>query len=472
MVEHHYRVRNLAGRTALGQLRHGGEGVLSGLPQQLEQVLRNILPTIPGVAGLRNFGDFDRLDENTKRQIYRAIATALLGNDQNTIAKALLDALIEGGSTVDWTSILRAWAGELIGSDPIKQDILKALTDGKLSTEEIVSILLKAAQSLIKEPAVRAVIDGIATIYNVPGAQRALEDYLNHSGFPDPGILQSIAAGKISPQAVLQVLAVWAAASDPAGFGSIISSLPDLKNGTATPEEIVLAVIGQRLPSNVQEILSKLLDSDWSGLLATILGTLNLGLGLKVLADVAAGKYRDAAIDQLVEWLKSAGVNEQHALPLINAFIDLVTGARSLFAAGPEPEAVDAGLSPDQIARWQEIRAVIYTAQLAINKGDLVPMDPQAEPHIFLAAKIRYNTFLHDLVSSKATDQQLKEFCDTLTAFLDVRFGDRMTRRFLTPPEEVVIAVPELRSDSPVTCASIYLKVTERLKPRTTGTIS
>lgn len=431
---------------------------MSSLPQRLEQALRNIIPTIPAFINLprttTNFGDFAALSDATKQQIYSAIATALLGNDHASIATALLDALRNDG-TIRWVDILRGWASELAGSDPLKQDILKALADGTLSQEEIASILIKWVKNKIPDPTIVAAIDGIATIYNIPGAQQSLQDYLLHAGFPDPttvtNILKSIADGQITPRQVLQVLAAWAAASGQEDFARILA-LPELQSSTATPEQRILAVIGQRLPSHVQDILKKLLDDDWSGLLATVLGSLDLGLGSKALADIESGNYRQLVIDRLARLLKDAGVKEEQTVPLLDALIDLATGARSLFAL---PEDQTLNLSPTELALWQEIRSVIYIAQLACKAGDLVPTDPQAQPNIFIAANIRFTTPLHDLVPSDANGQVRDEFRATLTRFVDVYFGDRMNDRFQDTNSSVVPDAA-LLPDAGQTCEDLF----------------
>ena len=431
---------------------------MSSLPRRLEDALRNIIPTIPAFINLprttKNFGDFAALSDTVQRQIYSGIATALLGNDQTATARALLDALRNDG-TIRWVDILRAWASELAGSDPIKQDILKALADGTLSQEEIASILIKWVKNNIADPKIVAAIDGIATIYNVPGAQKALQDYLLHAGFPDPAtatsILKSIADGQITPRQVLQVLAAWAAASGQEDFARILET-PELQSSTATPEQKILAVIGQRLPSDVQDILKKLLDDDWSGLLAIVLGALVPGLGSKALADIESGNYRQLVIDRLAGLLKDAGVKEQQTVPLLDALIDLATGARSLFAL-PEDQTLD--LSPTEIAIWQEIRSVIYIAQLACKKGDLVPTDAQAQPNIFIAANIRFTTPLHDLVPSNASTQVRDEFRATLTRFVDIYFGDRMNTRFQETNSSVVPDTA-LVPDAGQTCEDLF----------------
>ncbi len=433
---------------------------MSSLSQLLEQALRNIITKLPDAIKNKNF---EQLGADAKQQVYKAVATALLGNDHPTVAAALLDALQDDTITpLEWSSILKAWAGEFVGFNPIAADLLQAFDDNKLSKEEAIGILIKWVKSEIKDPATVAVIDGVTTFFHVPDAPEALARYLANAGLPDAiaqGIPQAIATGKITAQQVFQMLAAWVATSGEEDLARILAQLPD-----ADPETIILAAIGDRLPSDVKTILEKLLESDWSGLLATVLGALDLGLGQKVLANVAARKYRDAAIDEIIALLTEAGVQEEHAGPLVDAVISLVAGTRSLFASRPEADAPFLK-TPAMIALWREIRSVIYMAQLARKGGELIPTQPQAQPHIFMAAMIRFNTPLHLLVPPNASKEKRDEFRATLTTFLDVYFGKRMTHRFEDEhPPVSVIADAELLSASNATCKFIYVKVDNRLK--------
>ncbi len=437
---------------------------MSGLPQQLEEALRGIIPQLLDAI---NNNNFEQLGADAKQRVYAAVAKALLGNDHQTVAAALLNALRDDNITgPDWIAILKAWAEELVGSNPLAQDILDALDDNELSQDEVVSILLNWVRREIHDRHILAVIDGITTAFHVQDARAALEEYLAGAGIPNAisqGIVQVIAGGTITVQQIFQMLAAWAAASGAEDFARIFEQLPD-----AAPEDIILAVVGDHLPSDVETILKELLESDWSGLIVTVLGTLNLGLGQQVLADLAGGRFRDAAIEKITALLIHAGVQEEHAGPLLDAVIGLATGARSLFASGPEPDAPFLE-TPAMIALWREIRSVIYMAQLFCKGGELIPTQPQAQPHIFLAAKIRFDTLLQDLVPSNASKGERNEFSTTLTTFLDVHFGDRMKRRFMDN-QVSVIADDELLPASNATCKHIYVAVDDRLKPSTGST--
>jgi hypothetical protein len=322
---------------------------VSSLPQQLEVALRDLLAKLPDAVKNKNL---EQLGADAKQHLYRIIAETLLAQDHPTVAAALLDALRDDTITSqDWSAVLKAWARDLAGSDPIAVDVVSAFDDDVLSKEEAINLVIKWVKREVTDPGVAEFLEEASTFFHT-GAPEALERVLANLGLPDAvarGLSQAIATGTLTAQQVYQMVAAWVAASGEEELARLIERLPD-----ATPEEIILAAIGERLPAEVKTILEKLLAGDWNGLFAAVLGALHLTLGASVLTHIANGKFREAAIDEIVDLLTQAGVKKAHAGPLVDAVIDLVTGARSLFASGPEADAPDLK-TPTDIALWREI---------------------------------------------------------------------------------------------------------------------
>lgn len=187
---------------------------MSSLSNELENALRSLVQELPAAIRTQNW---EALEDDARQDVYKAVANVLLGKDNQTIAKALLNALADNRITpAEWRGILLNWAGTRVGNDPIAKDVLQAFSDGVLSKEEVIGILIKWARTQIKNDAIVGVIDGVSTFFNAPGAQKALTDYLAHAGLPDTiaqGISNAIATGKLTTQQIFQMLAAWASLS-------------------------------------------------------------------------------------------------------------------------------------------------------------------------------------------------------------------------------------------------------------------
>jgi hypothetical protein len=253
------------------------------------------------------------------------------------------------------------------------------------------------------------------------------------------------------------MIASWAAAAGDAELAEIIGKFDPKR-----PEQALIAWLSGQVPEQVGKVLEAISQEKWIALVGLIIGNLIPGLDADLITSLASGTLREEAIKRLTDYLKQQGAD--HAGDIATAVMDMVTGARSLFAEGPEEDAAAFLNTPQRVALWRECREVIYMTQLACSGEAIVSGDPQARPHVFRAAAIRFTTPLDKIVPAKADQKYREVLCNTLTAFLDVHFGKRM-RSFNSDGVLVVAAsefVPQA-SGHIADCSVIYDKVNGRL---------
>ncbi len=432
---------------------------MQGLDKQLVDALRAAVEQ--AVQGPWN-GNWQALQGDLKTKAYQATVETLVGKDKQTLSSAILKALNDDTISRDeWRSVAVAWAtGQT--ANPLARDLLGALDDGELTREELVQIAVKWAQGRTSSQPVRDLLAGVsAGGFDQAAAWNALRSYLNErSSLPAEVVAAVIDAvegpDEISVQDVLAVLAAWAAAAGDADFGEIIKKL-----GTDDPGKAVIAWINGRLPVDLEAVLRAVGKQDWLGLGALILGWLEPGLAADLVTSLAQGKLREEAVTQLSKYLAAHGA--EHAGDIATAIVDLVTGARSLFAEGPEGDAPAVLDTPARVALWRECREVIYLTQLECSGGAIVSGDPQACPHVFRAAAIRFTTPLHGLVPQGSTLEHRERFCGILTAYLDAHFGRRMRAAFHSTGDNALQAYELVAGGPTRQCSRVFHGVNQRL---------
>lgn len=398
----------------------------------------------------------------SREEVVAAVAAWARTQVDDEVALSLLKTL-EDGQLADGElkGALLAAAAELAGDSEVAEALRAALTDGRLGRDEAVSVVLSWGRRQIRDETLRGLFSAMEGILrggtDRPRAQEILGRVLRAGGLDDgtvQAVLTAVTDGSLDAAELLLILSTWSVA---AGGGDVSQITAQLN-----PEDPLASaevVLQGGLPQGAQGLVRKVLDGDWLGVLSAILGTLELGLGGRLLRTLLGGRFREQAVRELTKLLERAGLEQ--AGTVANAVVDIATGARSLFAEGEE---ADSGLdSPAEIALWREIRQVLYMARLATFGGPLVPTGPQDRPHIFAAAAIRFRTPLSALVPQGADDEARKRFCDTVTAFLDRQFGSRMKRRFQDEPV-LAIDLTDLRPDGN-SCRIVFIKVRRRIGP-------
>jgi len=432
---------------------------MGNMPTELEDALKTELGKVLSGTTPATWGS---IGADLKPRIVNAIATAMAGRDRPTVASAIASALSDNMITPsDWRKVLAAWVASTDPADPIVQDIMTAVSDGPITKDEAVGIALKWAENQVAHNQVlHSLLDNIRTIgFNATAAKKTLDDYLSVAGLP-AGVVTSIEnainSGTLTAQDILQIVAAWAAVSAPSDLQSALTLLS--QNATPTLDQVVAAWLGSKTPTEVLAIFTAIRNGNWTGLLTSVLGLVNLGLSQTVLTNLATGKFREAAISELADILTKLKVD--NATDFSQAIVNLVTSAQTLFADSSVPS--DALLqSAGDISLWIEIRGVIYMTQLFIKGGSIVPTSPQAQPHVFEAASITMGTLLTQIVPSNSTTSTLESFCATLTAFLDVHFEGRI--RSFASDNVSVLDVSEVSSGSTSHCRVIFADVAERI---------
>jgi len=404
----------------------------------------------------------------SREEVIAAVAAWARSQVDDEAALALLrkleDGRLEGG---ELQGALLAAAAELAGDSEVAQTLRTALADNRLSREEAIAVIVAWGKRQIPDEVLRtlfAALAGIATGgTNEAAAREVLARVLQGTGVNAEAVLAAVQEGRLSAGGILLLLSTWSVAAGHSELSELSRLLAETGQG-GDPLAAAEALLQAGLPEGAQTLFDKLLAGDWVGVLSVLLGTLELGLGGRLLRGLAGGRLRDAALKKLTELLQKAGL--QQAGSVAGAILDIVAGTRSLFAEG---EATDSGLkNPKDLALWREIRQVLYMAQLATFGGAIVPSGAQDRPHIFQAAAIRFRTPLPQLVPADAGEDKKKEFANVVTAFLDHQLGERMGKdRFLAPPRKaLVITVTSLTPppSGPAPMVSIiYLEVRSRI---------
>jgi hypothetical protein len=358
----------------------------------------------------------------SREEVIAAVAAWAQTRTGDAAPTTLLQTLRDGTLTPDeLLGALTRTAGALGADSEVAGALGKALADGRVTRDEALGVLAAWVRRQSPEPALEPVFAALAD-----GATQETLDPERASA-----LLGAVAerlevtadeVAGIDAGGAVVALAAWAAASDEdarraAAAAAAMAAQED-------PLAVLEAWLPDALPAEARALLRSLGKDDWLAVVSAVLGTLETGLGARLLQIAAGGRLRDLAETKLTDLLERAGL--EHAGTVAEALLDVVTGARSLFAESAEPGLTD----PAEIALWREIRSVIYIAQLATFGGQIVATEAQARPHVFQAAAIRYDSRLDSLVPKKATKTQTKELCNLLTAFLDEHFGPRMRRRF------------------------------------------
>lgn len=388
-----------------------------------------------------------------RTQVDDEAALALLGT--------LEDGRLEGG---ELKGALLAAAAELAGDSEVAQALRSGLADDSLSRGDVVAVVVVWGKRQIRDETLRSLFTALAGIAaggtKEAAAQEVLARVLQGTGVDAEAVLAAVRDGRLNATQILLILATWSAAAGHLELADLARLLGE--DGAGDPLAAAEALLQGGLPNGAQALFDKLLAGDWVGVLSVLLGTLELGLGGRLLRGLAGGRLREVALKKLTELLEKAGL--QQAGAVAGAILDIVSGARTLFAEG---EDADAGFrSPLELTIWREIRQVLYMAQLATFGGALVPSGAQDRPHIFQAAAIRFRTPLPQLVPADASEAQKQEYCNVVTAFLDEQLGDRMGKeRFLAPPHpSLAITVTSLTpSPNAGTASSIFAEVRSRI---------
>ncbi|MCC5613238.1 hypothetical protein LC612_42820, partial [Nostoc sp. CHAB 5834] len=377
---------------------------------QLDPAIREVL--LEAVSEVLKDTEFDLnsrwkdLTENLKEKIYAQAIKKLLGSDETTVAQALLIALQDDEiKSKEWRDILTAWANAHVGQDEVAQDLIVVLNDAKITTVEAVRVGVKWAKRQVNDRTVQALLDGIsATGFDEAAAWDALKVFLKNAGIPtdiSDGLINAVEVDrKIGKKELFQLLAAFAATAKQEELVQFINRLQN-----EPPQTVVIAFLNSRLPQEVNGLLEKIIALDWPALISFILGLAKIELGAEVIGKLLEGKVQNFVVKLMTDFLAKQGVG--HAGDVASTIVDLVTGARSLFATGPEPDA-PALTSPARIVLWQEIRETIYLCQLFLNEGSVVSTDPMAPPHVFQSAKIRFGTPAHKLVGAKNDEAHRK----------------------------------------------------------------
>lgn len=380
-------------------------------------------------------------DGRLSREEVLAAVTAWARTQVDDEAALTLLRTLEDGQLGDGElrAALLAAAAELAGDSEVAEALRSALADGQVGRADAVAVIVAWGRRQIQDESLRALFTTFAEMVTGGGAPRqraeeALARVLQGTGVDAAAVLAVVRDGRLDAAELLLILATWSSAAghrEVEDLAALVRQLP--QNDPVAAAE---ALLQAGLPPGAPALFEKLLAGDWTGVLSVLLGTLELGLAGRLLRGLAGGRLRDVALRELTGLLERAGLAQPGTVA--KAILDIVTGTRSLFAEGEE---ADSGLrNPLELAIWREIRQAIYMAQLATFGGALVPTGAQARPHIFQAAAIRFRTPLNQLVPDDATEDQKKEFCNTLTAFLDRQLGDRMGRDlFLAPPRPALV---------------------------------
>jgi hypothetical protein len=398
----------------------------------------------------------------TREEVIAAVAAWARTQVDDEVALSLLKTLEDGQLDAGkLKEALLAAAADLAGDSEVAAALRDALADGRLGRDEAVQVIVAWGQRQIRDETLRALFTALAGIVSTgsdrPRARDVLARVLQASGL-DAGTVQAVLAavedGRLDPAELLLVLATWSAAAG-GDLGGLAGQI-----GGGDPLAAAEALLQRGLPQDAQTLLQKVLAEDWLGVLSAVLGTLELGLGGRLLRQLVGGRFRDQALRELTRLLEKTGLEQSGTIASV--ILDIAVGVRSLFAEGEE---ADSGLKkPADIALFREVRQVLFMAQLATFGGPLVPTGAQDRPHLFAAASIRFRTPIHDLVPEDTGEDTKKLFCNTVTAFLDRHFGARMRRRFL---EEPVLAIDlnDLRPEDPSTVRAVFVKVQMRLAP-------
>ncbi len=409
------------------------------------------------VPGGMPAGRWSGLSGAVRDLIYAKVAERLMEVDNGTVSAALLDALADGRLERDEIKgALLTAAAERAGGTEVAALLREALEAGPLNRQTAIRVIVAWGQSRIQDEALRSLFTELAGLVGTGSGSNAgeiLDRVLRPSGIDAAvvgRVLGAVGDRRLDASEIVFLLTTLAAAAG--GTASLA--------GAGSPLAKAEAVLQAGLPKGAEALLRKIVEEDWLGVLSALLGTLEVGVGGSLLRQLLGGELRGKAVSKLTELLEKAGLDE--AGTVANAIVDIATGARSLFA---ESEEAGSGLTrPAEIALFREVRQVFFMAQLATFGGPLVPTGPDARPHIFAAAAIRFRTPLHALIPEDTNEETKQLFCNTTTAFLDRRFGSRMSSLF-QDPERPVLAfdLDDLRPEDTSTVRSVFEKLFLRL---------
>jgi len=341
-------------------------------------------------------------------------------------------------------------AGWLAGDNAaIKKAITDALQDNSLTEKELAGILTLAAQNWLKDKffgndfvqrLIDALSDGKLSASEIADVAAELIAKRTDIGDPLKQLLKSAVDGHLSRDEIETALLVWVKqkapglevklqqlldSSDPVNLRSVIMLAVSfliveekITNPVSTIDKQIKGVVDalkNYANGDLVDLIQALVDKNYVTAAKVVLKKLGVAtIEDAVIKQILDGKYAEVAQDFLAKALKReiTGINEEQAAGLADAIIKIVSGKLELIPAKSEQESLQ--LNNWQYDIWIRIRKVLYAAKMALNRGAIVPSDPMAQPHVFAAASIRFDTPVNSL-APKADWQRLLDILKTFT---------------------------------------------------------
>jgi len=383
---------------------------------ELATRIKDVVRRVDGIGDIE-VDSWNGLDDRTKQSVYRAVAEDLVDRDPKTVAAYLASPeWADQLSSETARDVLREWCDRAYLGDlkrdlerdggPSKGAVLKAIDacGGKAPNAEVRGLL-----GAVWSPEIDAPID-----------KSKLLAWLGDAGVDGEFVAaldSALGDGDLTTNEVLGVVASWLAGADADRLMELIGAVGDMG-----PAEVLRRVVLDMLPEQLAALVKKMLNDDWLGLAAEVLGVFELDLAKDLLQALREGgeTLRGFAIKQVTKLLDDRGVGEPGVIARAN--VEIIKGVRSFFASVPE---VGSPLSrPPDTLLWREIKTVLYYVHrsLALPSASVVSPGAQGRPNVLTWGAIRWETPLKKLVP-KGKDRL---FCNYLTRYVDVCFRGRM----------------------------------------------
>ena len=400
----------------------------------IENIKSRVAALLGGVLNGKKWSDVIH-DPQLTESVHRIIVEELVGSDTSTIGKALLQAISDDKlDENDLKEIVKKWALAQTAGDVIAQELISDLDDGTLTPDEISKLVLHWTKRQVKDSAISTFLslvvaaDGTFTI-DIAKAKAMLISYFKaKSGLPpevaDP-IAEALGNGKLDTQAVLAILAGWAAASDQERLSELLTRLKNEGKDTSDVPMVILSWLSGVDTDSLTTALKLLEKGDFINLLVLILGALDPNFAGSSLQLLLTGDIKELIEKELTAALVHLHVD--NATDLVKALEELAKGTRLIFAR-PEAAKLSFGDVAGAVSVWHEIQEIIFYAQLFVGTGlsAIVSTDPAAKPHILEAAEITEDTPISKFVKDPSKQSQREEMANVLTKMVRVHFGDRL----------------------------------------------